>query len=771
MPSVDHTMGVDYRHADGGSQTTGRYTTFLTGDLLWMESAMFLTGTDQDASPDFRITLGRNDPDARLLGPLRARAFAFGSVAVPGLENVARTSPTGNGLMLSNAPLTQPLSFGRHSLQGDLPPGWDVELYLNDALIGFQQSRSDGKYTFDDVPLVYGNNEFRLVFHGPQGQTRVERQGFLLEQSLVRPGEFYYRVAAHDDQDGNRRSIAQFDLGLGRNLSATGGVVTLPLLNEQRDYSNVGLRAQWRSLFFNSDMVWTEGGSLAELGLRTQVGSLRVGLSRAQLMKDFVSEEFLPSTDPVLTRDRLRFDWPIPLYSTLRLPVTLETKRDHLRSGLNNVESSLRISGYFWRTAVTNQLRWQSIGGVESSDGSLQVSSRFGSLGVRGLAAYNLSGEKGFTAVALAADKRLAHGYLVNADITRSLTTPPETRYGVGLTKSVGAFGLRISAGYSSREEAIVSAELFLSLAREPREPGWVFDALPQADSGAISARVFLDKNFNGVMDQPDEPIKDAAFTVNGGRHPVRTDANGIAYLSRLPVKQHADIGIDASTLEDPQWSPREKGARLVPRPGKVAMLDFPVILTSEIDGTVFVLDEKGKRGIGNIVLELMDENFNVVGQATSASDGFYIVTAVPPGKYLLRIPRGQLKPLGLTDTGTHIISVPPDGEFVNGIDFIVIPDWENVRARIQPPRLAPKAVEPARVEPRTITVPVPAPRTSPRYYTVKKGDWLWKIARLFYGEATKANVDKILAINRDLIRNPAALQPGQKIRIPPDAP
>lgn len=767
-PSIDHTLGVEYRNADGRSLATGRHTTFITGDLLGMESALFVTGTDRDRYPDFRLTLGRNDPAARLLGPLHARSFAFGGVPVPGLANVARSSATGNGLAFSNAPLTRPLSFDRHSFYGDLPPGWDVELYFNDALIGFQRSRADGKYNFDDVPLVYGQNEFRLVFHGPQGQLRVKRQSFLLEESLTRAGEFYYRVAAHRDTDGNPRSIAQFDAGLNRHLSATGGLTTLPLQGVQRSYSNLGLRAQWGPAFFNSDVTWSEGGSLADFGLQTRIGDVRLGLSHT-LARNFSSEVFLPDADPVRMRDKVRIDGAIPWRSTLRLPFTFELKRDELRSGLDNLEMTGRVSAYLRGTSVTNQLRWQSTAHIESADGLTSISSRFRGLDLRGQVSYGLRPVNELTAVALAATQSLAHGYVLNAGIERSLSIS-ETRYTIGLNKTIGSYGLGIGAGYSSRGEITINGQVFIAMAKEPRQADWLFDAQPTADTGAVSARIFVDKNLNGVMDAGDEPVKGAAFTVNGGRHPVRSDANGIAYLRRLPVRQHVDIGIDTDTLEDPQWLARPSGVRLVPRPGKVSSLDFPVILTGEIDGTVYLLDDAGKRGIGDVALELVDEKGKVVSRAKSASDGFYIVPSVPPGNYSLRLSRSQLNRLGLTDTGMRLLTISPDGTFANGVDFIVIPDRE---------RSTPRASQ----EPRTVTKTIPAtprperradsstPGARQRYYIVKKGDWLWSIARTFYGIANTGNASKILAANLGIIRADGVLQPGQRITIPPDAP
>jgi hypothetical protein len=64
-----------------------------------------------------------------------------------------------------------------------------------------------------------------LVFNGPLGQTRVEREVFLLDQTLTKPGELYYTAGAQHADDGSTRQTVQMDLGLADNLAATVGLV------------------------------------------------------------------------------------------------------------------------------------------------------------------------------------------------------------------------------------------------------------------------------------------------------------------------------------------------------------------------------------------------------------------------------------------------------------------------------------------------------------------------------------------------------------------
>jgi nucleoid-associated protein YgaU len=49
--------------------------------------------------------------------------------------------------------------------------------------------------------------------------------------------------------------------------------------------------------------------------------------------------------------------------------------------------------------------------------------------------------------------------------------------------------------------------------------------------------------------------------------------------------------------------------------------------------------------------------------------------------------------------------------------------------------------------------------------YTVKSGDSLSKIAQQQYGDSTKWR--KIFEANKDLIKDPNLIHPGQKLKIP----
>ena len=671
VPFVDQTLSFGLDQRGGGRNTAASWTAYMTTDLMGMEAALYASRDLHAAPSSPRLTLGRHDPDAGLLGPLGATSVLLGSVPVPSVANIAHSSASGNGIALSNRPLDQPTSFDRHTLQGDLAPGWDVELYYNEALVGVRQAGPDGKYRFEDQPLAFGPNEFRLVFHGPLGQLRVERQSFLLEQSALQRGALFYDLAAQRDRAGRQRVLAQFEWGVSSYLNASAGWQRLPLFDGTRSYANLGLRSYLSGVILSADAVRADdGGKLAQLGLKTRVAGVALSASRARL-DGFSSEFFSAGGDPVRTRDELRADGLLRLGGATFLPLSLQLRQDVLASGAVQRDVQARLSAYRNGTALSNALRWQSLGAARVADGALQVSRRVAGIGITSQLHYTLAPQAQLGSASAAADWVLADGYLLNLGLTR-LFQERELRASGSLNKSLGSFGLGVSGFYSSRREYGIGVRLFMAMGLAPRGSRLLREAQPMANMGAGSISVFLDKNLNGVKDEGEQGIAGAGFTINGAHHGVRTDAAGLAWLPRLPASRHTDIGLDPDTLEDPQWQAHMKGVRIVPRPGKVNQIDFAVSVTGEVDGTTYLVEKGVRRPIGDLQLELVDAAQNVVATIASAADGYYVLTGIFPGNYLLRPAPGQLDRLGLQGAAAQAITIGLDGSVLNGRDVEV---------------------------------------------------------------------------------------------------
>jgi nucleoid-associated protein YgaU len=62
----------------------------------------------------------------------------------------------------------------------------------------------------------------------------------------------------------------------------------------------------------------------------------------------------------------------------------------------------------------------------------------------------------------------------------------------------------------------------------------------------------------------------------------------------------------------------------------------------------------------------------------------------------------------------------------------------------------------------------VDAPAAEATFYTVQKGDNLWKIAEAHYGKGQGAKHTVIFEANKPMLTHPDKIYPGQVLRIPP---
>ena len=117
-------------------------------------------------------------------------------------------------------------------------------------------------------------------------------------------------------------------------------------------------------------------------------------------------------------------------------------------------------------------------------------------------------------------------------------------------------------------------------------------------------------------------------------------------------------------------WKIRCKGVHLLSRPGATSLVDFPIIVTGEIDGTTYLYANNRLRTVGDVELQLVNAHGKLVKTIKSASDGFYVISEVPVGEYLVRISPDQIRALGLFDLPPIQVKITSNRQFVSGINF-----------------------------------------------------------------------------------------------------
>jgi hypothetical protein len=627
-PALNSSYNFDY---DSETDVYGAdFSNLISGDFLFMNTEVFVAGNKEDTLSSLRLRMGRQDPDADLFGPLKVSEFSLGDVFNPQIPLIAE-SQSGAGFQVSSFPLLRESEFDRVNLRGDLQVGWEVELYRNEILLNAQiEPNADGRYEFLDVPLLFGANVIRLVFYGPQGQRREEVQRVNVGQNQASPGKYYFRFATtfqnknlfdvEDDEtssststvrgDGQARYTAEYQQGVTRWLSLAGNFVSLPQEEGRRYYGTLGFRSGLLGASTRVDVTKNDiGGTAVEAATLTNLMGLNLFLEHTRFF-DFQSEREDNLSDPVSHRSKARLDSSLPSLGFFpRIPWSVTGELERRESGVDQIDLTNRISMFLFGVSASNSVDWALTRGgdvepVTTGTGTFQLSGRLKRLSLRGSLNYGIKPDYELTDTSITSDYRLNRDFSAQLGVTRQLNGEQLTTYNAGLNRRFKSFAVGVNGTYDDDGAFSVGSSLTFSFGREPRKGSWVSSSDRMASSGTASARVYLDNNNNQAFDKGDEPIKDAKF--RSGSRDLKTDDDGIAFLTGLSSNRPTPIVLDTASLEDPFWIPSHKGYEVVTRPGRPVLLEFPVTPTGEIDGTVYLLSGDAEKAVSNTQLQLV---------------------------------------------------------------------------------------------------------------------------------------------------------------------
>lgn len=670
--AFDHQSRLVFSRGDGESRTDYQHSTFAAGDLLAHSAELWFIGTDEDPASEIRATLARRHPEPVLLGGLHAREYAAGEIFVPG-DDLLINGGSGPGILLSNVPLRRTNEFDTYTIQGTGPAGWDIELYQNDALLTISRVGLDGRYEFQDIPIFFGLNVFRLVFYGPQGQVREETRRLEIAEGLTKKGELTYRLAAADVRTRGERGQLEVDWGATDRASIRVAVGGGDLETGRNTFLRAGVGAYQGLWYGRVDGALSEdGGSLLRAALQTRLAGLSV-TSEIALLDDFVSEVFRPQFGPMSRRGKMRIDGILPR-SLLSINFSLDAAYEAYETGGDVWTIGNRLSKQFGRTFITHTLTSRVprdvAPGLEPSTQASLIGSRFArGWSLRGEIAYQLDPEARLNTATIQADSYRATNFQYSLGAQR-VETADINRLFATLAKTRGAFGWNVSLAWDDRNHWTATAGLGISAILDPLSGAWESSARSIGTQGAAALRVFVDRDLDGKFSNGDEPLQDIGFFVDRGSAKVETDASGLALVTGLAVETVHEVSISVSTLEDVLLRPAAPGVSFYVKRGTPTIVDLPVVLTGEIYGTVTVVSERRSRSGAGLTVELVTEDGRVEQATKAAYDGFYEMTGVRPGTYLLRVGE-ETRGRKIERPEPRRIVIPADGDILD-VDLVV---------------------------------------------------------------------------------------------------
>lgn len=648
-PSVDvvASAGVvsDRR---GGSYVQGRYEIFAAGEVLAQSFDARLSSDNAGVPDSLRMRVYRTDPEGRLLGPLNATHYGVGDVSLLSTGIVAASAP-GRGAVLTNRPIERPDSFDKTDFRGDLPAGWDAELYRNGQLLAFTSPNAYGRYEFIDVPLQYGANRFEIVLYGPQGQIRREIKQVQVGMDSIPPQQTWYWAGfAQENADlvefGDRRRGAfrrgwRGTLGVERGLdtrtSAAAYLHSLMIENVRYHYGEVALR---RSI---GPTLLEIGGSYAHGGGRAARASWLAAFGETYIRADatrgwggFVSDRFINNINAITS---VSVDQSVKLGRTV-LPLHFDLRRVERWSGTDSLEASARASASFRALTFTGQLDWSRTKapvGPDTPDNlaaSLLANARIGRARVRGEARFALAGDNSDTRLALIGE------WAAKGDA--------EWRSEIGYDRGLGR--ARAGVGYTRRfnrvqmtgfgevaSDGSVAASLALAFSFGPKSGGgWRVSSEKLASRGQVIAEVWMDDNGDGVRQPGEAVLPGVSLTAGHAAIEAASDKTGRAAIDGLEPFRAVMIGIDAGSLPDPYVQPALPGVVVTPRPGVATRVRLPMTAAGEIEG---IVRRDGGNPVEGLSVELVDAEGRVRATTLSEFDGYFLFERVAYGRYIVR--------------------------------------------------------------------------------------------------------------------------------------
>ena len=671
-PALDFVVsaGVTYRAQDG-LRVDRQASVYAAGEIVHLSYDAQVT-TDQNGVPSsVRVRAYRSDPDGNLLGPAKATHFGFGDVE--GFDSkLTGTAAFGRGAVITNRPLTTQAAFDRTRFEGDLPIGWEAELYRNEELLAFAKPTSDQRYIFDNVQLLYGENRIRIVLYGPQGQIRERDELVNVGQDNAPPGKTWYWVGFNEP---NRDIFTLHKPPDGQNLPKSVGTVAL----EHGIDDRTSVAALAREMLIDDQRVtFVEGTVRRSVGMAMiEAGAARESNGgtalRAQLLGKIgplnVNAQALVANDFHLNGGQLQTlkDYSLALDAPLKIGRTILPAHADVeltdRNGTRELDAAARLSANFERFNLSTELHYQRQ--FLPSGARLSPQTTIDVIGSGHVGGVRLRGETMFD---------VGSARLQTAELEAYWSASGNVDWDGDLVYEGGGHRARAKLSYIRRFNSLalaltgeaatdgsVAFGINLNFSLDPGN-NFALSRRVLAQAGEVHAVVYRDLNDNGVRD-PGEPLEKGAIVTTGAQQAEKpTDSKGSTMIGGLIPYQPIAVGVDVTSLADPMLVPKKALQVIVPRPGVPAEVEIGLVGGGDVEGA---LVKNGGLGFEGVDLELVDAKGKVVDTTRTDFDGFFLFERVAYGSYTVRVSKNSAAAAKIAiDLGIHFV-VSPDKSIV----------------------------------------------------------------------------------------------------------
>jgi hypothetical protein len=577
------------------------------------------------------------------------------------------------GVTLTNAPFIRSSEFDVEPLVGDVPAGWEVELYDAGHLLAYADANALGAFRVP-LQLRYGQNPFELVLYGPGGETVRQKRTIRVPFSRLPSGRLEYALAAGrcrlDPCDALMSADARY--GLSSHVTLQGGwdaffqgpqgslwqpyavvsAAPLPALALTGEaVANGHLRASLDYEPTTDLQVSTGYTSFAQKGALYGGTTGETGRAEASVFwrPGWMNDAFFFQGTGV------RSSGPAMQRSVERLAAT--TRHGYVRYSLGVLVDDLTRSG----ASATRSFAFDA-----SADAMLLGPWPWlKTASVQGQVALEPS--RGFTALRASIGRRVSRALRADGGLGWFRGSGLTLELSVSTALPGPRFGARSRMSSQTGSSALTYA--YGSLAWDPRSRMTRLGDGADLGRGGVSGVLFRDDNGNGVRDGAEPGI--AGIPVHVGGWPAQTDADGRFVAWGLYPTEAVQIEVDSLSFSDPHLLLPATVLRVRPAPNAFGSIQVPVVVGAEISGFVVL----GEEALGGVPVVLRDLNSGAEITITTFGDGGFYKAAVPPGEYEVTLPDALLDRLNAYAPPLSIFVPPGPGE----------KRYEDLQLRLQP--------------------------------------------------------------------------------------
>ncbi|AXU18223.1 hypothetical protein C7W88_02930 [Novosphingobium sp. THN1] len=691
-PAFDFTteLGYNSEGVNGGGRAVTRFEGRVAGDLLKAGFNAWIATDDHGDPVSARLAFTRRSEEGRLLGSLGGTSAALGDVFTPP-QVIGARSLGGAGFAFSSSRLDEASVFQRINLRGELPLGYDAELYVNDILRSAQRGAGvQGRYEFNDIPLVRGRNALRVVLYGPRGE-RIERTRVInvgggqlaAGKTTVDLGIVSQDRTVIDLSDANLSGFAKgkgdlratFNIahGISEHLTFAAG------LSRFTDFGGsshviglIGTRNSLLGLAVQTDLASDfAGGRAISLGLAGRIAGVSFLGRHVEYGGGFADEAntaFDPSR-PMRRYSEVVFDLAVPLPGSLGLPVSGRFDRAEFVDGSQTLSARARTTANVGQTlfAIGADYSHRTQGGFSDT----RINANLGAMRLidykwqlRATADFGIKPGTRLETLGFAADRAIGDRYSLRLGATRNFAGR-DTALQAGFTARLPMATATLGGDWStSQNRWRVGVQLNFGIARDPLQGRYRVTPPGPANGASAALLAFIDANANGRRDQGEEAVP--GVVVQGGGLKTVTDGQGRAFVTGLGDGNMTSLRADISGTDTVFVAPPPQNITFAARAGGVARIDFPLVPTSELVTRIRFRGRDGAlSGLSAVKVRLVSSKGDVASGMTEF-DGTVVFDAVKPGKYAIEIDADQAARLGMRLKEPLFAIVGADGRVVD---------------------------------------------------------------------------------------------------------